>query len=434
MSCSAISPTYVLALVLGGLSVVSADQITLGNSGQVQGVIEPSSQEGMIQLRTPLAPEPVRFKADAVSSLQFSGQKQTAKQKQMICLKNGDTLPAEVSSFADQQLKFVSAWASTHAIDKSHIDSLRFSSVKADTLYEGPQEKDWELSKGATRTNNAIRFQGWGTASWKAPELPSRYIVRWDLACAANASFKISLASDAPMPSASAQDCYTLAVTSMGLQLTRNVKAKGKQIALVNIQKMGNEKKKDGPTSIEIRIDRGNRLLQLIVDGKSIRNNIVDPEETGAIPTGSNYHFSHTSGGDENASTLRKFTVTEWTGNIAEAGQESRVSTTTDTLYDVESNRYSGELTSISSGAEKTLVFSNPHSPEPIAAPLESAAILYFKGESTKPQGRFVIRTSGSGALHVNEFLLENRNVRATHEILGNLLIPLTSIEEITRP
>jgi hypothetical protein len=432
MNLKCASSYYIIPLALGLLTFASADHISLGDLGQLQGSIEPCSLEGMIQLRSPLASEPLLIKKDSIISLKFEGQKQVTKNQQIIHLKNGDLLPVETISFAHNQLSFISPWNSSHELNKTLIDSLALGSTDGDRIYSGPNPKEWTVSQGSECTNEAVRFPGSGIASWKLPKLPSRHIIGWTLESNADTNFKILIASDSDQPHATEKSGYSLSINDQRVQLIRNVKSGKSKVTLVNDQQILYEEKNNDTLVIELRVDQNNRILQLFINGESIRNSILDPEQTGEMPSDVNYHVI-CSGTGKKMSYLRKFFVSEWNYNDSSARSENRHTTKSDTLYDIDSNRYSGELVSINKEPEKIITFSNPHSPTPIEAPFQSTAILYFSGEMTKAEGSFIIHTVGSGTLHVTDYQLKDGVVNAKHAIMGDLSIPLTYVEVISR-
>jgi hypothetical protein len=422
---------YLFAIALGWLTFASADFISLGENGQLQGIIEPSTVEGMIQLKSPLAAEPLLIKKDTVTSLKFSSKKSTVKLPHRIRLKNGDQMPIEIASFSNQQLNFASPWSPSHTLEKSLIDSITLGPSEDNILYSGPKIKEWSLTEGCILLKDAIRFAGAGNASWQVSKLPSRHIISWTLSEKPDANFKIIIASDEKNPYAAENSGYSLTANQETLQLTRNSKAGKTKTYLLNDQKFLSQEKSNQSLLFQLYVDQDQRTLQLLINGKIIRNVIIDPAQTGEIPTGINYHVV-CNGGRKNT-YLRNFSISEWNHNGLASVSEKRVSTKTDMLYDVESNHCSGDLVSISKGAKKKITFSNPHTPAPIELPLESAAIFYFSGDTTTPNESILIRMFGAGTLHVKDYQLKDGMVHAIHSIMGELSIPVSFVEEITR-
>jgi hypothetical protein len=298
-------------------------------------------------------------------------------------------------------------------------------------LYSGPISKEWFCSDGCEYNKGAIRFLGSGKVSWKVPQLPPNHRITWNFEVKSDTNIKIIIASDADEAYSADKSGYTLTLNQGSVQLTRNNKSGTTKLHIQNDQQFLSEEKKDNSLFIELRVDLDNRILQLLINGKILRHSIVDPEQNGKFPQGLNYHVI--CNGRDQDTYLRNFTVSKWNHHVSTSLSEDRGSIKTDKVYDIESNFFSGELVSISNGLAKNIIFSNPHSPNPIEIPLQSASILYFSGEATKPEGSFTIRISGGGTLRVKEYLFNEGLINAKHSILGDLVIPLTYVEEISR-
>jgi hypothetical protein len=233
MSLKCFQLFYVIPLAFGWMHCASADNISLGVHGQLQGTIEPSASEGMIQLRSPLAADPLLVKKDTISSLKFSNPKQAAKLPQVIRLKNGDQLPIEIESFSNNVLRFISPWNTTHDLEKNRIDSLSLGTSDSKILYSGPKQKEWNLSDGCKFNDGVVQFGSSGQASWQVPKLPSRHIITCNLDFKSDGNIKIIIASDSAQPYSSEMSGYTITMNQETLQMTRNLKA-GKKIYLLN--------------------------------------------------------------------------------------------------------------------------------------------------------------------------------------------------------
>lgn len=411
---------------------LSADVITLGAEGKISGKIESISADGLITLGSPLSPEKIQFAVKELDRIKFDVQ-ETPKTScnNILHLKNGDLLPVEIDQLDDKQLSFRLPWSEKLSAPRDAIDSLHFGTSENVVLYRGPQAEEWNLGR-AWKFNNGLESQAWGTTHRKFQSFPDRYILSFDLAWTGNAGMKCIFASNSADPN-SAADCYFLQFNSAGLELKRQTSAGKKYTSLATFNDLTPDDMKDNRMQVEIRVDRVNRLLQLAINGKQVRNNIIDPMETGPSPKGDIISFSSTSG-NEDKHTITNLRVTTWGSASAEARLEKRNDTKTDVLYDIESNRSSGLLRSISHANELQVLFENPHDPSPKPILASKIAVIYFAGEKPKESTTpYRIQLHGVGTLWVDSFVLLDGKVLAKHGILGELEIATSLISEISR-
>jgi hypothetical protein len=168
------------------------------------------------------------------------------------------------------------------------------------------------------------------------------------------------------------------------------------------------------------------------VNGKELRKNIVDPIETGATPSGEFMSFACTSANNDRH-TIDQIAVSSWDSNSSDAHLEKRTDTKNDILFDLESNRSSGALKSITAGdKEPQILFENPHDPSPHPLPASQVAIIYFSGaasEAKKPPYR--VELLNDCLLQVDSFRISAGKLTVTHPLLGELEIPTTLVTKI---
>lgn len=418
-----------LACLLGLCGHAFAEKIILGESGTLHGKIESTSAKGFISLRSPIAEEPLQVKLDSISKIILSEKKDNISFTNLIIFKNGDQLPAKIVGYKDQKLEISSSWESKHSISKGNLDSILLKQSDK-TIYTGPKETGWKNIQNCKFENGIMVFKGAGSTQWEAPELPTRHKISWLITSSDYATFEMVIAS----PSASSKDqCYRISIDSSGLKLMRQSPTMRAPIMLSESPEFRTNDANEKNFLIELSIDRGNRTLGLSVNRKKIRDNISDPTDSGKIPDGKFYKITCSGRSGANCQ-LREFRVAEFDPVLSTAHNEKKFSTKNDSIYDLECNRYSGDLLEIQSGTEPTIVFSNPHAAENIKANISEVAKIYFAGEASTTKGKFQILTSDEGRLHVNTLQFQDNNVITEHDSLGRLLIPLSLILEINRP
>jgi hypothetical protein len=414
------------------LSLLCADELSIGDKGKFTGTIKSITPEQQIYLQSPNSPELLLLNGDALTSLRFESQQAPrVETHNIINLKNGDVIHADVNSLDAEKLTFRTPWANQLAIERSAIDSLHFGTGKNKVLYSGPKKDEWDLSRSWT-FDDALVSQGWNATHRKFDSFPDRYILQFTVEWEGNVGFKCLFNSNS-VDSASNSDCYYMQLNSAGFELKRISPSAKKFTTLVAFNELNAENLSDNKIRIEVRVDRTNRQMQLLINDEVKRNNIIDPMETGPSPTGTIISFSATAGNDD-TQKISEINLTSWASNSAEARMERRTETKRDVLFDVESNRFSGTLKSILPGKAPQVLFENPHDPKPKPMPADKVAVIYFAGQAAaKPESTYSLRLTGGGLLHVNSFTFADDKVRALHPSLGELSIPASNIELITR-
>ncbi len=422
--------------IAGGLfllgSLLSADVISLGSEGKISGKVESISEDGVITLSSPISPEKLQFSQKEMDRLKFDA-KEPAKitSNNILYLKNGDVMPVSVEQLDEKQLSFQLPWSAKLNAERSALDSLHFGTSENTVLYRGPLANEWNLGR-AWKFNNGLESQAWGPTHRKFESFPDRYILHFSLEWTGNAGIKCLFASNSADGNGEV-DCYFMQFNSAGLELKRQATGSKKYTSLASFNHLTPDEMEDNKMEVEVRVDRTNRILQLAVNGKQLRNNIIDPAETGPVPQGNIISFISTSG-SEDRHTISDIRVSTWGSASAEARLEKRVDSKMDVLYDLESNRSSGLLKSIQPGKELQILFENPHDPAPKPLPASKIAVIYFSGEKPiAPAAPIRIQLHGTGTLWVDSFTLRNETIFAKHPVLGELEIATTLISEISR-
>jgi hypothetical protein len=414
------------------IALLHADEVSLGNQGKITGSVKSISAEKEIRMQTPLSPDLLVLQGDQLESILFEKKEDaTSSSNNIVYLKNGDVIPADVESLDGKTLTFQTAWSSKLQVDRQAIDCIHFGTGENQILYRGPNKDEWNLNS-SWKFDDALISEGWGAVHRKFDTMPDRYILNFDVEWENNVGFKCffnSTTQDGNRPT----DGYFIQFNTAGFELKRQSTGTKKYTTLAAFNDFTPENMEDNVMKIEIRVDRSNRLLQLLVNDKQLRNNIIDPMETGPIPDGKIVSFISTSGKDD-PQTISNISLTTWGAAGTEARLEKRTDTKRDVLFDVESNRSSGTLKSIQPGKELQVLFENPHDPSPKPLAASKVAVIYFSGDKPKAEASpCIIKLHGQGALHVNSFTLADSAIVANHPSLGEIRIAVAMIESITR-
>lgn len=419
-------------LLCYSLGFVQADEIAFETVGRVTGTVESVNEANEISLRSALSPDPLIIDGKRLSSILFDkNDKKTPPAPNLIYLKNGEIIPADLNSLDADRLDFKTQWSNSLQVARKEIDSLHFGTTENQLLYRGPNDKEWQLGN-TWKFDKALVSAGYGSVSRKFDSFPERYIIQFHCEWTGNAGLQCFFGGSTANVNENT-DCYMLTFNNAGLELKRRSTQGNKYTSLAGFTDFTPNDIPDNSIEVEIRVDNNSRLLQLRVNDKALRNNIVDPTETGAMPTGSYLHFISTTAAKD-MHTITNIRLSTWGSAGGEAQQESRTDNKKDILFDFESNRSTGVLKSISPGKDPMILFENPHDPNPQPLPASKVAVIYFSGEAgeQKPSD-YVLQFLGAGRLNINQFTVNNGILSTKHPLLGDIQIPTAMILEISR-
>ena len=415
-------------------SLSAADQVTFKDQTKLTGEISTLRENQKLTLRSALSPNPLDLQAESIESITFdSVSRAPVAAKNLLYLKAGDVMPITSPILENGELRFDTTWSGSLKVARENIDSLHFDTIENEVIYSGPNNQEWTLSNGwrFDADDNSLVSQSWGSVHREFAALPDRYILSFTVSWTSNAGIQCRIGGSSPDTN-SRQNAYLFQLGSNGIELKR-MTAAGKYQTLASESQLTPDKFEDNELKVEIFVDRTNRLLQLVLNGKKYRNNITDPLETGELPQGKFVHFTCTTG-NEDIQMIQNITLSSWGAATAEARLEKRTNTKTDLLFDIESNRSSGVIASIGAGPNPNLLFENPHDPNPRPIPLSKIAVVYFSGKSVEEKSmKYKIKFRGSGLLLVDQFTIENGTINVQHPLLGPIELSTSIIDRIDR-
>jgi hypothetical protein len=426
--------TLVCSLAAALSSAGFADQITFKDQAHLTGKVEALRDDQTLTVISALSPDPLELVAKSIESIQFDAQeKTTIAAKNLLYLKAGDVLPIISPLLKNKDLSFDTAWSGQLKIAREHIDSLHFDTTEDEVIYSGPGNNEWIINNGWSydADDKTLVSQNWGSVHREFPTIPDRFILSFKLSWTGNSGVQCRIGGALPDTN-SRQNTYLFQIGTSGIELKRTT-VTGKSETLAIESQLTPDKFPENEVTVEIFVDRTNRMLQLVLNGKKIRNNITDPIGTGDLPQGRHVSFTCTQG-NEDIQIISEIKLSSWGAATAEARLEKRTDSKTDLLFDIESNRSSGVIASISAGPSPQLLFENPHDPNPRPIPLSKVAVVYFSGKSaTEKTSQYKIKLRGSGMLQADKFTIANDIVKVQHPLLGNIELSTNIIERIDR-
>ncbi len=425
-----------LLLAAGASGVLRADNLTLTGEACLSGTVRSINEAGVVELASPLSPEPVLLKAGAVTKVEFSAPESPPNPPgSLIELTNGDLLPATVESLDEKNLNVVTTDAGRLSIPRTSLKSMQFGVQQRRIIYSGPRsENDWAFDKGtpgwrfekdALATNVPARIS-------KNFELPARFILKFTLKWQANPVFKIDFA-DPLAPEARAADRYYLQFNSSGLEIKRESSVGKRYHSVIILQRTPDEFAAN-QLDVEIRVDRKTSRLHLFLNGEP-EGAGVDP--VGKAPLGNGITLTSQSPAGF-TQEIRGIEISELDNARVRHRSEDRGDPKTDSLISRDEDRWGGRLTSIRQGPEgAVLSFKSDFQETPLElAEADVSTIFFATPAPAAAPGRihpFALRLRGGGMLRVSACTFSEAGVTATHPLLGALKINRAGISALER-
>lgn len=426
-----------LIFAASAAGVLRADDLTLTGEARLTGTVRSINETGVVELASPLSPEPVQLKAGAVTKVEFSAPESVPNPPgALIELANGDLLPATVESLDEKNLGVVTTDAGRLSIPRTALKSMQLGIQKRKVIYSGPSGKDeWSIYKegspGWKFSENALTAEG-QAYSTKTFDTPARFILKFNLKWQAKPAFQIMFAAPATN-SAGPVDRYYLQFGGAGLEIKRE-SSEGKRYNSVMILQRTPDQFPGNQLDVEIRVDRKASRLHLFLNG--------EPEGAGLDPVGkaplgnSITLISEASAGF--TQEIRGIEISELDNTRIRHRSEDRGDPKTDSLISRDEDRWSGHLAGIRPGPEG-MVFSFKSDFQ--EAPLELAeadvsTIFFAAPESVATSGQvhpFALRLRGGGMLRVSACAFSETGITATHPLLGALKISRAGVSALER-
>lgn len=427
MQNSNFRPWFILVLTGSALSLASADKITLAAEARLTGTVRSINEDGIVELATPLSPDPVLFLPGAVKKVEFSTPESLPKLPgTLVELTNGDLLPATVESLDGDHLKITTENAGPLTIPRAAIQSLQLGVHKRKSIYSGPQNGD-EWSKGIEESkqwefsNGALIADGPAVAA-RTFKIPEQFIFKFTLKWKANPNIQIYFA-DPLLPKAEATDRYYMQFNGAGMEIKRE-SGTGKRFQTVILLTRTPDQYPNNQVHVEIRVDRKASRIHLLLNGEP-EGAGVDP--IAKAPVGNGVSFLN-SGSSGNSQEIRDIEILELDNVRARHRAEDRGDTKIDSLISRDEDRWSGRLISISKGAEGAVYsFKSDFQDQPLELTEADVSTIFFAQPEKKPLPQsdhsFALRLNGEGSLRVSSCAFSPEKVTAQHPLLGLLKI-----------
>jgi hypothetical protein len=419
-------------------ALAAADDVRLADNARLTGEVRSISGTGAVELLSPLSPEPLLLKGDAVERVIFSTPPALPElPDSRVELINGDTMPAAIESYDGETLKLISPDVGSMEIPADMVRSIQLGVRPKRVVYSGPNGLD-EWVADRRNANNwifesaTLTVNGNGRITKKI-NCPRHFILRFTMHWQGQPNFQVSFAD--PIEEMGKQvDRYYLQFGNAGMEIKRET-AGGKRWSTIAQLNRPPDLYPDGRIDVEIRVDRSRSLIHLFINGEPegrYNDPAGNPPEAGGIsiattaPTGT-------------AQTFSRIELLEWDLTGEHHRAEERGDPGIDSLIIRRGDRYGGRLMAIrKSPAGMVYLFKSDFQDEQLEVPESEVSTLFLATRDTAKtpaaaSGPFVLNLRGNCSLHLNSCVFSDEAVTAEHPLLGSLTVARAGVASFER-
>lgn len=431
-------PRLVLILVASALGQLHADELTLTGDAKLTGTIRSIDPSGVVELSSPLSPDPVLLKPGAVNKVEFSAPDLAPLAPgALLELSNGDILPVSVESLDEETLSVLTPDAGRLSIPRMALKSLQFGVQQLKPIYSGPSSiEEWTHPSDTGPTwrflDRTLVANGPAKAS-KSFDAPLQFILKFTLKWQANPNFQVYFA-DPLLPKRDAVDRYYMQFNAAGLEIKRE-STKGKKFQTVILLARTPDQFPTNQVDVEIRVDRKSSRIHLHLNG--------EPETAGIDPTadppaGNGVSLVNSSPGGI-TQEIRSIELLDFDNSRARHRSEERGDPKTDSLISRDEDRWGGRLLGIRKSKDGAIFsFKSDFQDEPLELMESDISTLFFAKPEQEieppPNHPYVLRLRGDGSLRVASCVFSDGGITVKHPLLGDLKFAragLTGLERV---
>ncbi|MGC6581917.1 MAG: hypothetical protein ACON4K_06285 [Akkermansiaceae bacterium] len=418
------------------LPAFAGDIITLRNGDFFTGKIS-SLSDGVIQLESPHSEKPLSILSEDLQELTFepAPKSDSPDHRHLVHLRNGDSIPGDVSALDDQAITLNTWFAGDLMIPRNLIQSVFFEAAPQRLIFSGPDAlTNWEQDDGWSTSDDSFRSSGRGSLS-RDFNLPEDYIVSFDLVWKNTPSFRFHFSTEASTGSDN-KDGYSIYLTSQGFVLSRLVQ--GQENDKTRIHNLGGpniraDEFKGNRVKVELRVSRSQKIIFLYLNS-NYAGQYSDP--AAAAPRGGQIIFESRSS-SRRQYEVRAIELREWDSVTRRLNREKQVEDGSDTLATDEGDLFTGEIHSRKVVDERPVYqMKIPLCEGPVSIPESRCSVLYFReGVITEPnKSPYELALATGGSLSLSGIKLGDKTMRAKHPWLGELTLDRRILREMKTP
>ena len=420
------------------LCATGTDLVTLENGDLFEGNVVGLS-DNTISLTSPHSSSPLKIVGENLRHIQFDNGDLTKNptHSQLIHLKNGDSLPGQVTALDDSTLTFDTWFAGALRISRKHVDSVYFGVTPQKVTFQGPTGTDgWDIDDDEWSFFNSTLGSNKRGSIGRNLTLPEDFIFSTTVNWNNSPQLQIFLCTeDTTIDPDRGTNNYLINFNTSGLEVRRQLskEEKGSRYHSLISTKLNLNNFKSGKKEItvELRVNRREGEVHLYLDGEYIKHG-VDPKPP---PTGQCVIFNSNSSNRRDLS-LKNIILKEWDTVTQNLRREARVDEKSDTIATNDGDRYCGVVSNLNLIEEqKNFTVNVPLLENPLSIPLDQCVVLYFSDNDDALVNRppFKLSMHSGGSLSLSEVSLGSNSLEASHPALGNLKLDRRILSEITR-
>ena len=424
-----------LTLLISALSLpaFAGDLITLNNGDHFTGKISGLS-DGVIELISPHSETPLSIMSEELRELSFEPAPagDTKNHRHLVNLRNGDSIPGDVSALDDQKLTLHTWYAGDLAISRSLIQSVFFEAAPQRLIYEGPDAiTNWQQDDNWRTNDDSFSSNGRGSLS-RDLELPEDFIVSFDLAWKSTPSFRFHFCTESNIGSDN-KDGFYLSLTSQGFVLNRMIPDDGSgkpRIQGLSGPNIRADEFKGNRVIVELRVARSQKVTYLYLNG-NYAGQYTDP---GADSPSGNRLIFESRNSTRRQYAVRSIEVREWDAVTRRLNREKQLEEESDTLATDEGDLFTGQIHSRKVVDDRAVYqMKIPLSDRPVMIPENRCSVLYFtEAEVTDPVASpYELALATGGSLSLSGITLGKKEMTAKHPWLGELTLDRRILREM---
>lgn len=429
---------YAITLVMSAANSSRADTLTTTDGDKLSGTTQ-SFRSDVIVFQSPMSNSPLLIRSNSLDEIKFPHtNEQKPLHTELITLTNGDSLPCNITSMNQGQLKLSTWYAGDMKVHRSNIRSILFGIEERKVIFLGNEPPTrWTSHGGDWALTNDTEYKGTGYLAQEV-QLPKDGRCKFDLSWQQRPNFVFRFcANEGTNRNAvqTKQNTYEFVLNSEGIQIYRYPDQKTGPSRLMSLNAIDESLKtslKNKKINIELQFIRSENLLVLRIDSQ-LKGYFEDPLP---VPEGNYIIFNNRSSQPADC-VISNIEVTSYTNNAQPRfDPENKAATKTDILNDSEGDSISGKFVSIQGDNSDQLVVTLDikHSKEQVQVPERRLSALSFardENADTTSTGNHILTLQGGGKLHVNLPKLTSSHMLVEHSILGPLQISRKSLQSI---
>jgi len=418
------------------IAVARAEIVILTGDTRLSGTLRSIGEAGKNQLTSILSTQPLALQPEAIEKIDFNDHPViTNPHETLIELVNGDFLTANIEKLDAQNLIANSSEIGQFTIPRTALKSILHSGQKKKPIYTGPNDaKEWihgtDESKQWKFTNNALKANGLAYAA-REFKLPNQFTLKFILKWRANPNLQVSFA-DPLAAKIEAVDRYYLQINTAGIEIKRE-SSKDKRFQTLILSTLTPNQFSDNQVSVEIKVDRTNSQLDLILNGEMV-DSCVDLSADTPQGNGVSIVNSAETGLPQEIQNIEILEMDHKDRQNDKGFEHSE----NDRLIRRNNDRMEGLIVGISRGSRGNLYqFKTDSQTDPLVLNEEDISAVLFKQKVETRRSTldhlFALHLTDDGLLRVSSCIFSDEYVTVIHPLIGLLKIKRTRIISLER-